>query len=265
MRTFIKLTGLSVQRLMYYRTSFLLNLITPIIQLAGQYLFWYALYNQQGGLAIGGMKRETMFTYILIAFALNNLLSWSTENTLSREIRNGTVVARCIRPIPFISQAVSEMLGAVVTQGIVNFTVVILSFFCMGDYLKIPGSTAVILFIPCMLLSVLLRILMIDLFSLLCFFCTGYLGITWTRIALFEFFSGALIPVTMFPDWLQAATYITPFPYMLQIPISVLLEQRLPISLPRVFLIQIVWIGIFFVLHNLIYSRVRHNMNIAGG
>ncbi|MDE6976538.1 MAG: ABC-2 family transporter protein, partial [Lachnospiraceae bacterium] len=102
MRKFLTLTGISIQKLMYYKTSFLLNLITPFIELAGQFLLWNALYGLQGGSPIGGMARREMLTYIPVAFALNNLLSWTTENALSREIRNGTVVARCIRPVSFI-------------------------------------------------------------------------------------------------------------------------------------------------------------------
>lgn len=53
MRTFWRLTAISMQSQLYYRTSFLLNLLSPIVLLFGQYLLWAALYEQQGGAAIG--------------------------------------------------------------------------------------------------------------------------------------------------------------------------------------------------------------------
>lgn len=265
MKAFLKLTAISMQSHMYYRTSFLMNLFTPVVLLAGQYLLWNALYGQQAGGDIGGVGKEEMFAYILIAFALNNLLSWSTENTLAREIRSGTVVARCIRPASFLGQSVSEMAGALLLQSVVNFFIVAAGFLCFGKYMIIPTFRAVLLFVPCFILSALLRIMLVEVFSLLCFFSTGHLGITWTRIALFEFFSGAMIPVAMFPDWLKNIAYMTPFPYMVQIPIGLLLGQELPVSLPMIFLIQIIWIGFFVLLHNLIYGCVRKNLMIAGG
>jgi ABC-2 type transport system permease protein len=91
------------------------------------------------------------------------------------------------------------------------------------------------------------------------------LGIAWTRNALFDFFSGSLIPVVMFPEWLKTITYYTPFPYMLQVPISVLLGQTLPMKNAEVFLVQIVWIMILLFFHCAIYGCASKNMTIAGG
>ena len=139
MKKFFTLTGISIQKLMYYKTSFFLNLLTPFLTLAGQFLLWNALYGLQGAGSIRGMTRQEMFTYVPIAFVLNNLLSWTTENALSREIRNGTVVARCIRPVSFLSQAVAEMTGAVITQGAVNFTAVALLFGLFHENFQLPG------------------------------------------------------------------------------------------------------------------------------
>lgn len=113
--------------------------------------------------------------------------------------------------------------------------------------------------------ALLLRILLIELCSLLCFYTTGYLGISWTRNAIFEFFSGALIPIVMFPGWLKSMAYMTPFPYMIQIPISILLGQELNVPLFQVYAVQFFWIGIFLGLHGLFYKNIRKNLIIAGG
>lgn len=264
MKSFWKLTALSLQSQMYYRTSLILNLLTPIVTLLGQYLLWKALYAQQAG-CIGGMERNAMFSYILISFALNNLISWSTENNLSREIKAGTVVSRCVRPVSFLSQSLSGMLGAAILQGIVNFMIVLIGFAAFSKHLVMPTLCSVVAFLPCFFLSVLLRMMLIDVFSLICFFSTGYLGISWTRQALTDFFSGALIPIAMFPGWLQKIVYSTPFPYMLQTPIAILLGQEIPVKLYCVYLFQVLWLIVFLILHMKIYGHVRRNMNIAGG
>lgn len=227
-------------------------------------MLWIALYYQQSE-AIGGITREEMFSYILIAFALNNLLSFSTENILSREIRNGTVVARCVRPVSFLGQIISEMLGFLIIQGIVNLIIVIIVFVLFGSYMIIPSLSSLVLFIPCAVLSVILRIMLIEISSLLCFFSTGYLGISWTRDALMNFFSGAFVPVALFPSLLKQIAYMTPFPYILQVPISILLNQEPPVSIFRIFITQSVWIIFLLLLHSLVYGYIRRNMNIAGG
>ena len=266
MKAFIRLAGISIQSRLYYKTSFFIDLVSMGIPLLGQYLLWYALYRQQGeGQMIGGIGQQEMFSYILVAFALNNLLSWSSENKLSKEIKNGTVVARCIRPVSFLSQNVADMMGALLVQGIINMLSVLFIFAIWGKYFLLPTLSSLVLFLPCVVFAILLRILLVDVFSLLCFYSTGHLGISWTRIALFDFFSGALIPVVMFPQWLKAISYATPFPYMMQVPIALLLGQELPVGIPAMFLIQLLWVIIFLSLHCVLYRTARKNMVIAGG
>ena len=140
MKIFLKLTSLSVQGQLYYRTSFLINLLTPVILLCGQYLLWDALYAQQsyaqqsyvqqGAADIGGMSRADMFAYILVAFAVSNLVGWSGENTLAKEIKSGRIVARCTRPAAFLIQTLSELTGTVLIQGVVNLAIVVVGFGC---------------------------------------------------------------------------------------------------------------------------------------
>lgn len=265
MRAFWKLTAISMQGHLYYRTSFLINLLSPVILLLGQYLLWAALFAQQGGSPIGGMSREEMFSYILLAFAVSNLLNWSGENLLSKEIKSGTIVARCIRPVSFLSQYIAQMTGVLLLQGILNLIIVFAGFGWFRDNLAVPSGTAVLAFLPCFFFAVILRLMMIDVFSLLCFFTTGYLGISWTRAALFDFFSGAMIPVVMFPEWLKKIAGCTPFPYMLQVPVAVLLGQESMIGMSYILALQIFWILVFLALHSLIYGLARRNMTIAGG
>ncbi len=265
MRNFLKLTAMSLQSQMYYRTSFFLNLLSPMVLLAGQYLLWHALYQQQPDHIISGMDAAQMYSYLLIAFTLNHIMGWSSENALSKEIKSGTVVKRCIRPVSFLSQSVAEMTGTLLPQLALNLIIASAGFLLFGRYLLVPSLKNIVLFLPCMVGALLLRILLIELCSLLCFYTTGYLGISWTRNAIFEFFSGALIPIVMFPGWLKSMAYMTPFPYMIQIPISILLGQELNVPLFQVYAVQFFWIGIFLALHGLFYKNIRKNLIIAGG
>ena len=265
MRNFLKLTAMSLQSQMYYRTSFFLNLLSPMVLLAGQYLLWHALYQQQPDHIISGMDAAQMYSYLLIAFTLNHIMGWSSENALSKEIKNGTVVKRCIRPVSFLSQSVAEMTGTLLPQLALNLIIASAGFLLFGRFLLVPSLQNIVLFLPCMAGALLLRILLIELCSLLCFYTTGYLGISWTRNAIFEFFSGALIPIVMFPGWLKSMAYMTPFPYMIQIPISILLGQELNVPLFQVYAVQFFWIGIFLALHGLFYKTIRNNLRIAGG
>jgi|GEM_PF-1284068 len=265
MSSFKKLAGLCLEEVLYYKASFLFNLFTPFILLAGQFMLWHALFNMSETGIIGAYTRPQMYTFIIAAFAINNLLTWSSENNLSREIRSGTVASRFIRPVPFLTQSLAGMTGFLIPQSIVNFSIVGLLFVLFGSHLVIPSAGTLVLALISLILGLILRMVLVSCISLICFFTTSHLGLTWTRTAITEFFSGALIPVTMFPGWLMTVSFATPFPLMLQTPISIFLGEPTYFPLYTTFALQIGWTLVFFVLHQLLYSKIRKNVSFAGG
>lgn len=265
MRRFSKLLDLYLQGALFYKKAFLMNLFSPLVLLGGQFMLWRSLYNLSESGVIGSFNRAEMYTYIIMAFAINNLLTWSSENNISREIRSGLIVARCMRPVPFLYQSLAGLTGSMLPQAFVNFIITILLFTLFSSHLSLPSLTSIPLAFLGLLLGILLRMLLVSCFSLLCFFTTSHLGLSWTRTALTEFFSGALIPISLFPQWLKTVSYCTPFPLMLQTPISLFLGEKLPLPLPITFGLQIGWIVVFLVLHEVLYSKIRKNLTFAGG
>lgn len=265
MRQFNKLMGLYLQGALFYKKAFLLNLFSPLVLLGGQFMLWRSLYNLNESGVIGSYDRAGMYTYIIVAFAINNLLTWSSENNISREIRSGLIVSRCMRPVPFLYQSLAGLTGSMLPQAFVNFTVAMILFVLFGNHLALPSLAAIPLAFLSLLFGILLRMMLVSCFSLLCFFTTSHLGLSWTRTALTEFFSGALIPITLFPGWLKTVSYATPFPLMLQTPISLFLGETTPFPLPVTFGLQIGWTAVFLVLHEVLYSKIRKNLTFAGG
>ena len=265
MRRFIKLAGLCLEEVLYYKAAFLFNLFTPSILLGGQFMLWHALFNMSETGVIGAYTRAQMYTFIVCAFAINNLLTWSSENNLSREIRSGVVAARFIRPVPFIVQSMSGLMGFMIPQTIVNFSIVGLIFIVFGNHLVLPTIDVFVLSLLSLVLGLALRMAMVSCISLICFFTTSHLGLTWTRYAITEFFSGALIPVTLFPVWLATISFYTPFPLILQVPISIFLNEPTQFPLAMTFGLQIAWTLIFLGLHQLLYAKIRKNVSFAGG
>ena len=265
MKRFIKLAGLCLEEVLYYKAAFLFNLFTPFVLLGGQFMLWRTLFNISETGVIGVYTRPEMYTFIILAFAIGNLLTWSSENNLSREIRLGTVAARFIRPVPFLFQSIAGMTGFLVPQSVVNFTIVGLLFVFARNHLVLPHINTLFLALISLILGLILRMILVSCISLLCFFTTSHLGLTWTRTAITEFFSGALIPVSLFPSWLAAISFVTPFPLMLQTPISIFLNEPTYFVLPITFALQIGWIIVFFLLHQILFSKVRKVVSFAGG
>jgi ABC-2 type transport system permease protein len=265
MRRFFKLVSISMQENLHFRLAFLLNLATPFVLLLGQYMLWNSLYKLNNGQSIGTYSQKTMYTYILLSFFITNLLTWRSENTISRKIISGSIVTDVVRPFPFLLQNIADMTGPMLLQASVNLCIVGVVFLLSFKYFILSSPIAFTLAIISMVLGLLLRLLLVSTFSLLCFYTTSHLGLSWTRTALMEFFSGAVVPVALFPELLRKITYFTPFPYMLQTPISIYLDHDTFFSIPICFAVQVAWIVVFVLLQTFFWGHIRKNITVAGG
>lgn len=265
MKKFWTLASVTLQSALYYRSAVMINLLSPAVQLIGQFLLWMALYAQQDGSSIQGYAQADMMTHYLLVFCISSLLTWSSENTLSREIRNGSIVTRRTRPVSFLTQSLAAMAGNMVFQAGINLLVTAAAFGLFPRFFVLPSARNLLPFAISLILGLMVRMMLVHCFSLLCFYTTGHLGITWTRNALSDFFSGALLPLAMFPEWLQRFSYCTPFPLTLQVPIALLLDRPLPFSFAQFLLLQLLWIGVFYLIHKAMYRHVSRNTTIAGG
>ncbi len=264
MRRFLTLASISMQANLQYRFAFLFNLFTPLILLAGQFLLWTALYGGQNA-TIGGYSRQDMYTYIIMSFLVANLLTWKSENDMSRKIISGSIVTECIRPFNFLWQNVADMCGSAVLQAGVNTLIVGALFAIFRQQLIIASLPVIGLTLISLVLAVLLRMLLISTFSLLCFYTTSFLGLSWTRGVVTDFFSGAIMPISLFPLALRTFTFYTPFPLMLQVPISIYLGQTLMYPVWMTYVLQLAWIAFFIVLQGICWGHIRKNITVAGG
>jgi ABC-2 type transport system permease protein len=85
------------------------------------------------------------------------------------------------------------------------------------------------------------------------------------RFGVATFFSGSLVPLAMMPGWLQNLTLALPFAQALYVPVS-LLSGITPLSqLPRIWLVQIVYLLVLAFLSRLVFRVAVRKVTVQGG
>jgi ABC-2 type transport system permease protein len=103
------------------------------------------------------------------------------------------------------------------------------------------------------------------LFACLAFSSTETWGLSVVRVGAAAFFSGALVPLTMMPGWLQAVANALPFAQALYAPVAVL-GGIVPLAeAPRVWAVQLVWLAVLFVLSRLVFRVAVRKITVQGG
>ena len=244
----------SLTKSLNYKINFLLLLVVPVcVFFAIKYNLWRSIYAVHPEKQIGGYSFSRMIEYQLWILVFELFISRSVffvEN-ISSDIRLGKISSFLLYPFGFMSHQFVLFLSDKLLQFFI-------ASFCFGLVL-VMGWIEFPLILN--LLKSLTLILMIGLFwffvQMSLSFLSFWLEETWSLNLsvrfIATFFSGSILPLDLFPSFLQKLLYWTPFPYLMYFPIQMVMGDE--VSFLSCFLVLLIWIFIMFFLAKMIWRK----------
>jgi ABC-2 type transport system permease protein len=123
-----------------------------------------------------------------------------------------------------------------------------------------------LLFLPSMIIGVLIGTQLDLIIGVLAFWTVNVWGLRVLREAVIKFFSGALIPLTLFPDWFQQVSSFLPFQAMIFVPVAIYTGQ-IPFGTEALmaFATQIFWLVVLFFLVRIVWTQAVKKVTVFGG
>jgi len=242
-----------------------MHFFVSVVALVVLVSFWTAVYGSGSQDTIGGLQLDQTLNYIILAqIFLPAVHSTGTILYFGNLMREGQVGIELLRPVDFqiatYVRSLAEIGMAFVTQIPLVIVGWLLYRFQLPTDPKAWGA---------FLLSVFLGSAVVFCFdwilSCMAFYSTEVWGLNTLRFSIATFFSGALVPVDIMPDWLQQITMALPFSYALYVPVSVL-SGITPLSeMPRIWLLEVGYLVILVVLSRLIFRVSVRKVTVQGG
>lgn len=226
------------------------------------YAFWHAVYENRT--TISDMPLDMMITYVVLAMLLNNYVS-GVGNQLASNVRDGSVAIELMRPYNLLDKLVALDLGSKLSGTIREaLPMLVIAYIFLG--LNGPASWEAL---PLFLLSAVTGVLIgtqLDLvLGILAFWLLYIWGLRMLRNAILMFFSGALVPISLFPQWLQTVSNFLPFKSMVYVPVSIYTGQLAGSDAYQAIAIQFVWLIAIIVGIRLAWSYAIRKVTIFGG
>jgi ABC-2 type transport system permease protein len=114
-------------------------------------------------------------------------------------------------------------------------------------------------------LATLIKFGLVYCVSMTAFWTTGIDGIMVGRVAIQNIFSGALIPLVFFPDWLRAIAAVLPFQGMISTPALTYLGKMDGPTTALMIGVQAVWAIGLILLGRLVWRGAVRAVTINGG
>ena len=263
MKKYLDYVVIGIREHVAYPSAIWAKFFSKVVYLYLQFSIWNALFLSNGQMN-PVLKQDDILNYIIVATIISTFIECNTIEWMNDQIRTGNIVTELVRPVNFRKMAFSRHLGG---------TVIKIVFYC------IPLSilVGIVLNKPLLchkqilygLLSVILAYCIQFLYSLIIGLLAFWLIVTWPLNmllgAVYKLLSGAWIPVTMFPDFLNRINYFFPFRAIYAIPVTIMTNQLNIQNIWQNILIQLIWIIILFAVMELIWNIGKKKLIVQGG
>jgi ABC-2 type transport system permease protein len=222
-----------------------------------------SLYEQRTDVA--GYDASDAVTYVWFAQAMLMTVFAFGWFELALRIRTGDVATDLLRPLDPLRYWLAFDLGRalyhLLFRGVPPFLLGMLFF-----DLRLPENPLVWLAVAVSLaLAVLVSFAYRFLYNLAAFWLLDYRGVGMLAIVVSLLFSGFIIPLPFFPDWLESGARALPFAAIVQIPVDVFLGHATGIDLAGALLLQLAWAAALFGLARVVLGAATRKVVIQGG
>lgn len=260
---YIALSLVSFQDTIAHRRATLLNIVVNLIWVAVLYYLWKSVFEATPQL--GTFDWQRMRTYVLVSYAVNSLLSRTTEIRMVDSVRTGSVAIELTRPVSHLASQLAQASGAAVVEGFFSSSLSLL-LGILFLHIAPPASQGLTIFLIISIgLGFLIKFLITYLTTLLCFWTLNAMGLRWARAAITNILSGALFPLELYPNWIQPVLHASPFQAIIHIPLTIYFGNVSLTTLVQLLAIQFFWIVVLWLLAYLLWIPSLKALQIQGG
>jgi len=267
MKGYISLLRLRFMLLLQYRIAAFAGVCTQLLFGFVRVMVFISFYQSTS--KAQPISYEGTITYIWLSQAFLGLLPWNGDSEIQAMIRTGNVAYELCRPVDiynlWFSRAIAQRTAPTILRAIPIFIMALLllpSKYAMGG----PHSfTSALAWLISMLGALLLSCAITNVFNIVTLWTVAGDGITRLLPAVIMLFSGMIVPLPLFPQWMQGVLKYLPFSGIVDVPARFYAGHIQPSQIVTLFPIQIIWTILLILFGKWLLARKMKLIVVQGG
>jgi ABC-2 type transport system permease protein len=247
-----------------YRFEFFTAIVGTLLNTILLYLLWSAVYESAVAMQ---MSRQSLITYVVLgqAFSFARMGQRRIIMRIGFSIRRGDVALDLVRPTDYQLLHFSSTLAAYVTETLmVSLPSYALALLVFG--IDAPASWEAAAGFVASLAGAFLLVFALDFFiGLMAFWTHSVWGLAYAKMAVVDVLAGTIVPLSLFPGWLESVAMALPFRGIAYVPLSIYTGAISGADIWINILVQFVWAGALILLTRLIWLIARRRLVVQGG
>lgn len=266
MSMFLRMVYLSFKTSIVYKAEVGFGIIASIVQLTVWIFLWKYLFIDAGGDV--GTSLQSLISYFILATALTVILIENNSVLLdtAQDVRTGRIANHLSRPYSYMISVLARSVGRTLFSLLfIVLPMIIISTALYGFTLPVSVPNF-FLFLFTALTSFFIFFSIYFIAGLSSFWVMDIHGAvplildTTSRV-----FSGALIPLWLFPEWLGAIAKYLPVRFGFDLPLSIYIGKAGTGEIYQGIILEFVWLIILGGVNWLIWHLAVRRLVIQGG
>ncbi len=216
------------------------------------------------------MTMPQLVTYVWLGQALLAMLPWNADSDVRVMVRSGAVAYELCRPVDlyalWFARAVAHRTAPTILRAIPMTIIATVGLPLVGlDEWALRAPAAPIAFVIVLLAALALACALTTLINITLLWTIAGDGVVMMAATVVAFCSGMLVPIPLFPTWLQEVLGWLPFVGVVDLPFRVY-NGTIPTSeLALVLAKQLSWTVVLILFGRMLLARAMRRIVVQGG
>jgi ABC-2 type transport system permease protein len=249
--------------LLQYRAAALAGVVTQVFFGLVRVMIFQAFF--QSNAAAQPMSSAQTTTYLWLGQAFLVLTMMGVDSELAAMIRTGNVAYELVRPVDLYNYWLARAFSSRAAPLALRVGPILLIAALIGQLAAPASAMHGLLFVVSIALGLLLAAVLFAVVTISLLWTISGEGLARIAPPMVFFLSGMIIPLPLFPEFLQPLIRAMPFRGMIDVPFRIYLGQLGRHDILIGFLQQTIWIGVFIFLGRALLSRGLKRLAAQGG
>jgi ABC-2 type transport system permease protein len=175
---------------------------------------------------VGQFDRDGFVAYYLVTLIVRQVTGAWVVWEMVREIREGTLSLRLLRPIHPIASYSADSLAAMPMRALISLPVAIAVLLATTGRHVSHDPVNIACFVASLLGAWITNFSVSTMIGTLALVIESSMAVWELWFGCFMLLSGYLVPLSLFPHWLERIARASPFPYLQAVPVEMLVGLR---------------------------------------
>lgn len=240
-----------------YPTEIYANLIYSLVTVMTAYVYWG---NGQSP------SQHSVLTYIVYMPFVSVFLNVGfCTMFVSEWVRTGELSNYLVKPVSLPKYILTLTLAGKVSNFLQTIvpTIMIVAVLVVGTQVQMPDLTNIGIFALLVPLVFMLSFMLDLALSYVAFWLTDVWSLGHFKNFMLGFLGGSILPLDIYPPWIQHIAQYLPFQYIFYVPIRVLMGKPIQ-NMTYTIGILCAWIIVLYVIMQLLYAKGKRRYEAYG-